>query len=182
MHIFLYELIFKLTIFQSDDYYDGSVMYIPVYYSFSWFVVSCYLPDILENLQFLISKYPVYFFNVRDILFLFQALQKRGPGLQLENGYWPPYSTTKREPDYVYNNNANSQFPWSTVSKEYNYAPGLDSGCQIWNEAAQNCTLRVHQNKTAQKIKELSSKYLYDPVRPQRDVKALDVPDGPTTG
>lgn len=123
-----------------------------------------------------------YFFNVRDILFLFQALQKRGPGLQLENGYWPPYSTTKREPDYVYNNNANSQFQWSTVSKEYNYAPGLDSGCQIWNEAAQNYTLRVYQNKTAQKIKELSSKYLYDPVRPQRDVKALDVPDGPTTG
>lgn len=113
---------------------------------------------------------------MRDILFLFQALQKRGPG------YWPPCSTTKREPDYVYNNNANSQFQWSTVSKEYNYAPGLDSGCQIWNEAAQNYTLRVHQNKTAQKIKELSSKYLYDPVRPQRDVKALDVPDGPTTG
>lgn len=109
------------------------------------------------------------------------ALQKRGPGLQLENGYWPPYSNTKREPDYVYNNNANSQFQWSTISKEYNYAPGLDSGCQIWNEAAQNYTLRVHQNKTAQKIKELSSKYMYDPGRPQRDIKALDVPDGLTS-
>lgn len=109
------------------------------------------------------------------------ALQRRGPGLQIENGYWPPYRNTKREPDCVFNNSANSWFQWSTISKEFNFAPGLDSGCQIWNEAAQNYTLRAHQSKTAEKIKELSSKYLYDPGRPQRDVKALDVPDGLTS-
>lgn len=109
------------------------------------------------------------------------ALQRRGPGLQIENGYWSPYRNTKREPDCVFNNSANSWFQWSTISKEFNFAPGLDSGCQIWNEAAQNYTLRAHQSKTAEKIKELSSKYLYDPGRPQRDVKALDVPDGLTS-
>lgn len=64
------------------------------------------------------------------------------------------------------------------ISKEYNYAPGLDSGCQIWNEAAQNCSLMVHQNKTAQKMKELSNKYHTNSSICQRDVKDLDVTDG----
>ncbi|XP_048772250.2 poly [ADP-ribose] polymerase tankyrase-1-like isoform X2 [Ostrea edulis] len=107
-------------------------------------------------------------------------LQKRGPGLitPIENGYWPPSTSTKREPDYLFGRNINQQSYWPVISKEYNYAPGLDSGCQIWNEAAQNCSLMVHQNKTAQKMKELSNKYHTNSSICQRDVKDLDVTDG----
>ncbi|XP_062611331.1 uncharacterized protein LOC134273173 [Saccostrea cucullata] len=108
--------------------------------------------------------------------------QKRGPGqfTPLETGYWPPITSTKREPDYLYGNNVNPEYSWSAISKEYNYAPGMDSSCTIWNKAAQNYSLINHQNKTAQKIKELSNKYHNDPNRCQRAGQDLDEPDGMT--
>nr|XP_022326567.1 nuclear factor NF-kappa-B p100 subunit-like isoform X2 [Crassostrea virginica] len=107
------------------------------------------------------------------------ALQKRGPGLQIEHGFWANHDFIKKEPGFSHTSHTNTQLEWTTtISKKLNYAPGMDSGCQKWNEAAQNCTLRVHQSKTAQEIRELSTQYYMDPNRGRRNDEDYDVPDG----